>query len=192
MRPTPLFHTITFRIGKFPHNSLRTTSLIRYASMGLFFLSQGQHGPSQVPLATPQGHCKCPFHMSAQSIPGLLTSFTGTITRSGRFSCPVMGRASARHRIPPVAAGEDDAKGKSRRQGRQSRTPHLLHDIRWNWLGHILRMDERRTVRQVLLNCVKPTQESILGDLNGKDVNAAIAWAMDRIEWKKLRPSNSC
>ncbi len=49
-------------------------------------------------------------------------------------------------------------------------------DVRWNWLGHILRMDDRRTVRQVLLNCVKPTQESILGDLNGKDVNAAIAW----------------
>ncbi len=71
------------------------------------------------------------------------------------------GRTSACHRIPPVAAGEDDPKGKSRRQGRQSRTSHFLHsvptlsinvllrtrDLRWNWLGHILRMDKRRTVR---------------------------------------------
>ncbi len=39
------------------------------------------------------------------------------------------GRASARHRIPSVAAGENDPKGKSRRQGRQSRTPHFLHSV---------------------------------------------------------------
>ncbi len=54
-------------------------------------------------------------------------------------------------------------------------------DLRWNWLGHILRMDERRTVRQVLLNCVKPTLESILGDLIDKDINKAISLAKDRI-----------
>ncbi len=28
--------------------------------------------------------------------------------------------------FPPVAAGEDDPKGMSRRQGRQSRTPHFF------------------------------------------------------------------
>ncbi len=39
------------------------------------------------------------------------------------------GRASACHRIPPAAAGEDDPKGKSRRQGRQARTPHFLHSV---------------------------------------------------------------
>ncbi len=48
--------------------------------------------------------------------------------------------------------------------------------------GTFYEMDERRTVRQVLLNCVKPTQESILGDLNGKGVNPAISLARDRIE----------
>ncbi len=37
---------------------------------------------------------------------------------------------------------------------------------------------------QVLLNCVKATQESILGDLNGKDANTAISLARDRTEWK--------
>ncbi len=79
----------------------------------------------------------------------------------------------------------------------EARTPSInvllrTRDLRWNWLGQILRMDERRTVRQVLLNCVKPTQESILGDLNVKDVNAALSLARDRIEWKKLRPSNRC
>ncbi len=62
----------------------------------------------------------------------------------------------------------------------------LLHDrdLRWNCLGHILRMDERRTVRRVLLICAKPTQESILRDLNKKDVNTVISLARDRIEWK--------
>ncbi len=40
------------------------------------------------------------------------------------------GRTSACHRIPPVAAGEDDRKRKPRRQGRQSRTPHFLHSVK--------------------------------------------------------------
>ncbi len=44
--------------------------------------------------------------------------------------------------------------------------------------------DPSRTVRQVLLNCVKPTQESILGELNAKDVITAVSLARDRIEWK--------
>ncbi len=57
-------------------------------------------------------------------------------------------------------------------------------DLRSNWLGHILRMDEGRIVRQVLLNCVKPTQESILVDLIDKDVNTTFSLAKDRIEWK--------
>ncbi len=38
----------------------------------------------------------------------------------------------------------------------EARTPSInvllrTRDLRWNWLGHILPMDERRTVRQVLL-----------------------------------------
>ncbi len=34
-------------------------------------------------------------------------------------------------------------------------------DQRWNWLGHILRMEGHRLTRQVLLQCVKPTPEYI-------------------------------
>ncbi len=49
-------------------------------------------------------------------------------------------------------------------------------------------MDERRTVRQVLLNCVKLTQESILGDQNDKHVNTATSLARDRIERKRSGP----
>ncbi len=48
-----------------------------------------------------------------------------------------------------------------------------------------------RTVRQVLLNCVTPTQESILGDLNCKDDNTAISLARDRTEWKNVKALES-
>ncbi len=68
----------------------------------------------------------------------------------------------------------------------------LARDLGWNWLGRILRMDEQRLVRQVLLNCVKPTLDSIFGDLTESDVYAAISLAKDRIERKKNRPSKLC
>ncbi len=45
-------------------------------------------------------------------------------------------------------------------------------------------MYERRIVRQVVLNYAEPRQESIIGDLNGKDTNTAI-WlgeGQDRVE----------
>ncbi len=38
-------------------------------------------------------------------------------------------------------------------------------DRRWSWLRHILRMPEHRLVRQVLLNCVKPTHETLFVDV---------------------------
>ncbi len=47
-------------------------------------------------------------------------------------------------------------------------------DQSWNWLGHILRMEGHRLTRQVLLQCVKATPESILGDVPGLEVQAAI------------------
>ncbi len=43
-------------------------------------------------------------------------------------------------------------------------------------------MDERRLVGQVLLNCVKPTSESIFGDLIESDVQAATTFAKDSTE----------
>ncbi len=66
----------------------------------------------------------------------------------------------------------------------------LARDLRWVWLGHILRMDERRTVCQVLLNCVKPQPESNFGDLIDLDVNEAISLTKDWIEWKRIGPRN--
>ncbi len=63
-------------------------------------------------------------------------------------------------------------------------------DLPWNWLGTILRMDERRLVRQVLLNCANPTSESIIGDLIDTDVRAVIKLARDRIE-TRIGPRNA-
>ncbi len=65
-------------------------------------------------------------------------------------------------------------------------------DVRWNWLGHVLRMEEHRLVRQVLLTCVKHTSVSILADIPSRDIRAAIRIAADRVEWKRLRPSRRC
>ncbi len=38
-------------------------------------------------------------------------------------------------------------------------------DRRWSWLGHVLRVPEHRLVRQVLLNCVRPTHETRFADV---------------------------
>ncbi len=53
----------------------------------------------------------------------------------------------------------------------------------------MLRMDEYRLVRKVLLNCVKPKKESLFGEIPNRDVEEAIDAARDTEEWKKLRPS---
>ncbi len=47
---------------------------------------------------------------------------------------------------------------------KKARTPTAnilmnMRDRRWNWLGHMLRMDEDRLVRKVLLDFVKPEKE---------------------------------
>ncbi len=47
-------------------------------------------------------------------------------------------------------------------------------DQRWNWLGHILLLDESRTVRQVLLQCVTPTPESLFGDVPDLNIDKAL------------------
>ncbi len=41
----------------------------------------------------------------------------------------------------------------------------IARNRRWSWLGHVLRMAEHRLVRQVLLNCVRPTQETLFADV---------------------------
>ncbi len=67
-----------------------------------------------------------------------------------------------------------------------------MRDRRWSWLGHVLRMDEDRLVRNVLLNCVQPTKESLFGDIPDLDVEKAIENAGGREKWKKIGPSQRC
>ncbi len=65
-------------------------------------------------------------------------------------------------------------------------------DQRWNWLGHILRMEVHRLARQVLLQCAKPTPESVFGDVPRLPFQVAITLANNRVEWKKNRISRRC
>ncbi len=65
-------------------------------------------------------------------------------------------------------------------------------DRRWNWVRHTLREEQHRVVRQVLLNCVKPTPGSLFGDVADLYPNRAIEIAYDREKWKNLRPSRRC
>ncbi len=54
---------------------------------------------------------------------------------------------------------------------------YCARDQRWNWLGHILRMEGHWLTRQVLLKCVKLTPEFILGDVPELEGQAAIEWS---------------
>ncbi len=65
-------------------------------------------------------------------------------------------------------------------------------DGRWNWLGHILRLEEHREIRQVLMNCDRPTPDSPFGDVPDLDNRKAAEIAKDREKWKSLRPSKRC
>ncbi len=51
-------------------------------------------------------------------------------------------------------------------------------DRRWNWLGHIRRLEQHRIIRQVLLSCVRPTPDSRSGDVPGLDSKKASEIAM--------------
>ncbi len=79
----------------------------------------------------------------------------------------------------------------------KSRQPSLdvlmrARDQRWNYLGHILRMEEHRVTRKVLLQCVKPIPESLFGDVPDLDIYTAINLAINRVEWKESRQSRRC
>ncbi len=48
----------------------------------------------------------------------------------------------------------------------EARTPSVsilldMRDLGWSWLGHVLRMDNDRSARKVVLNRVKPEKESL-------------------------------
>ncbi len=59
-------------------------------------------------------------------------------------------------------------------------------------LGHILRLEVHRVIRRVLMNCVRPTPDSLFGDVPDRDSRKAAEIAKDREKWKSLRPSKHC
>ncbi len=65
-------------------------------------------------------------------------------------------------------------------------------DRRWSWLGHVLRMPEHRLVRQVLLNCVRPTHETLFADVPNLSIENATKMSKDRELWSSNRPSLRC
>jgi len=67
----------------------------------------------------------------------------------------------------------------------------FLLNQRWNYLGHILRMDEDRALRKFLLH-LQPDQApfvpgSLLDDTNFSSLDEAIEAAQGRATWRKLR-----
>ncbi len=67
-----------------------------------------------------------------------------------------------------------------------------VRDRRWNWRGHILRVEEHRVIRRVLMNCVRPSPDSLFGDAPELDSRKEAEISKDRENWKSLRPSKRC
>ena len=67
----------------------------------------------------------------------------------------------------------------------------LIEDRRWNYLGHILRLDEQRALRRYLLELSPMEAPFIPGSLLDvpifDNINDMIAAANDRLGWKKMR-----
>ena len=68
---------------------------------------------------------------------------------------------------------------------------NLIEKRRWNYLGHILRLDEQRALRRYLLE-LSPTEApfipgSLLAVPEFDNINDMIAAANDRLGWKKMR-----
>ncbi len=71
-------------------------------------------------------------------------------------------------------------------------TGRTIQDRRWSWLRHVLRMPEHRLVREVLLNCVKPTHETLFADVPNLSIENATEMSKDRKLWSSNRPSLRC
>ncbi len=61
-----------------------------------------------------------------------------------------------------------------------------------NWLDQIFRQEEHRVIRRVLMNCARPTPDSLFGDVPDLDSKKAPEIAMEREKLKSLRPSKRC
>ncbi len=53
-------------------------------------------------------------------------------------------------------------------------------------------MPEHRLVRQVLLNCVKPTHETLFADVPNLSIENSTKMSKDRKLWSSNRPSVRC
>ena len=66
---------------------------------------------------------------------------------------------------------------------------HIILKRRWEYLGHILRLDEDRAVRRYLLELspqTKPFKEgTLLADASFNSVTKMVECASDKIRWKK-------
>ncbi len=134
--------------------------------------------------------------------PRLPRSLRIRLLKASVISTPLYGCESWKitahvHRRPNNTVLKTLSKITGRSIEEEARTPteNILMNVsdrRWSWLGHVLRMDEDRLVRKVLLNCFQPTKESLYGGIPDLDVERAIEIAQDREKWKKIRPSQRC
>ncbi len=94
------------------------------------------------------------------------------------------GRLGSQPRVPPVAAGGETSKrgpGGSKAPEKPSASPlssALRHGLRWPF--------------QVLTNCVRPTPDSLFGDVPDLYITKASEIETDRENWKRLRPTKRC
>ncbi len=77
----------------------------------------------------------------------------------------------ARPRVPPGCC-----EGKRLERGIQEAAKRLVNPV----------------IRQVLMSCVKPTPDSIFGDVPDLDSRKAAELAVGREKWKSLRSSKRC
>ncbi len=61
-----------------------------------------------------------------------------------------------------------------------------------NWPGHIDRLEEHRVIRQGFIDCVKPTPDSIFGDVPDLLSREAAELAAEREKWKPLWTFKHC
>ncbi len=73
--------------------------------------------------------------------------------------------------------------GRTMEEEARNPTIHVVmkaRDRRWSWLGHVLSMPEHRLLRKVLLNCVKPTHETIFADVPSLSIENTTEMSKDR------------
>ncbi len=142
------------------------------------------------------GTRRCPS-MLRMSVPAQITLTVDILAPTAismpaifrRTCCGQFSRISsvAIHDSQPHRRGDarDDLKRRRRArddhgQNHPGRSPKSYYkrndearDRRWSWLGHVLRMPEHRLVRQVLLNCVRPTHETLFADVPNLSIEKA-------------------